>query len=136
MNPKYLQTHVRPVLIKANDFILRSRYQVPSLQNLIFSNKHRSDRDKKSNSIKMMTLYHIFLFHSLNSAVMMIKTALLRSTTVTLQSSSQDLIFYFKVKGYLKLVNAPPPALPYRVSKMERPKNGPNKMKWPKNGQK
>ena len=25
-DPKYLQTHVRPVLIKANDFILRSRY--------------------------------------------------------------------------------------------------------------
>ena len=32
------------------------------------------------------------------------------------------------------MVNAPPPALPYRVSKMERPKNGPNKMKWPING--
>ena len=25
-DPKYLQTHVRPALIKANDFILRSRY--------------------------------------------------------------------------------------------------------------
>ena len=30
------------------------------------------------------------------------------------------------------MVNAPPPALPYRVSKMERPINGPNEMKWPK----
>ena len=32
--------------------------------------------------VTMMTLYHMFLFQSLNSAVMMIKTALLISTTI------------------------------------------------------